>query len=92
MHQERTMKIITLRNIPSELQHVIEARARKTGSLNKTIIAMLEEAAGIHPAPKRRRQYRDLSHLAGRWTREEADAFDKALREIRTVDPEFWDK
>jgi hypothetical protein len=84
------MTAITLRNIPSKLQDVIRRRAGKYGlSLNKTVIRMLEEAAGQRTAPGRE-LHNDLDHLAGTWSEEEAAAFDAALSEQRRVDPELW--
>lgn len=35
--------------------------------------------------------HRDLDHLAGTWSKEEADEFDEALAEQRRIDPELWD-
>ena len=86
------MKIVTLRNISPDLKRVIQQRARQTGSMSKAVIALLEEAAGIQRSRKPPHKYRDLSHLAGRWTQDEADAFDKELGSLRTVDPELWNK
>lgn len=83
------MTAITLRNIPPKLQEVIRKRAGAHGlSLSKTVLRMLEEAAG-----QRKREpelHHDLDHLAGKWSEEEAAAFDAALVEQRTVDPELW--
>lgn len=46
------MTAITLRNIPPKLQEAIQRRAGKDGlSLNKTVIRMLEEAAGQRTPP-----------------------------------------
>lgn len=82
---------ITLRNLPPDLQKVVRKRARETGaSLNKTVIGMLEVAAGIHTPAKKRKVYTDLDHLFGSWSKEEADAFDKVLAEQRKIDPELW--
>lgn len=84
------MTAITLRNIPPELQEVIQRRADTDGlSLNKTVIRMLEEAAGQRPATVRE-LHDDLDHLAGTWSDEEAAAFESALVEQRRVDPELW--
>jgi hypothetical protein len=84
------MTAITLRNIPQTLQEVIRKRAGKYGlSLNKTVICMLEEAAGQRTATGRELHH-DLDHLAGTWSDEEAAAFDAALAEQRRVDPELW--
>jgi len=76
-----------VRNIPPKLQEVIRQRAEADGlSLNKTVLRMLEEAAGQRTA--RRELYRDLDHLAGTWSEKEAELFDAALNEQRRVDPE----
>jgi antitoxin FitA-like protein len=82
------MTAITLRNIPPKLQEVIRTRAGKDGlSLNKTVIQMLEEAAGQRTGSK---LHFDLDDLAGIWSDQEAEAFEVALVEQRQVDPELW--
>ena len=84
------MTAITLRNIPRELQEIILRRAEATGlSLNKTVIRLLEEAAGQRAASDRE-LHDDLDHLAGTWSAEEAAVFDAAVAEQRRVDPELW--
>jgi hypothetical protein len=83
------MTAITLRNIPPKLQEAIRRRAGMDGlSLNKTVIRMLEEAAGQRTTG--RELHHDLDHLAGTWSDEEAAAFESALIEQRRVDPELW--
>jgi hypothetical protein len=87
---ETAMTAITLRNIPTKLQEVIQRRAGRDGlSLNKTVIRMLEEAAGQRTTTGRELHH-DLDHLAGTWSNEEAEAFETALVEQRKVDPELW--
>jgi len=54
-------------------------------SLNRTVIRMLEEAAG-----QRRELHHDLDALAGTWSDDEGAAFEAALAEQRRVDPELW--
>ncbi len=84
------MTAITLRNIPPTLQEVIQRRADTDGlSLNKTVIRMLEEAAGQRTGTTRE-LHDDLDHLAGTWSDEEAAVFESALVEQRRVDPELW--
>ncbi len=85
------MKAVTLRNIPTELVRVIERRARQSGkSLNRTIIEALEASLLNRPKKKERRVYHDLDWMVGSWTKGEADEFDRALAEQRTIDPELW--
>ena len=82
------MTAITLRNIPPKLQEVILQRAEEEElSLNKVVLRMLEEAAGLRGAP---REHRDLDHLAGTWTKEEAAEFEAVLKDQRRIDPELW--
>jgi hypothetical protein len=84
------MTAITLRNIPLKLQEAIQRRAGADGlSLNKTVLRMLEEAAGQRTS-SRRELHHDLDHLAGTWSDEEAESFDAALAEQRRIDPELW--
>ena len=67
----------TIRGIPKDLEHALRERARKSGeSLNQTVIRLLREAVGLNPPRKKR----DLSALAGTWSREEADEFDRQVR------------
>jgi hypothetical protein len=81
------MKAITLRDIPEPVRKRIELEAKRTGkSLNKTVIDLLVED---NSAPKSR-TYHDLDHLIGIWSDEEAEEFNRVLKEQRTVDPELW--
>jgi hypothetical protein len=84
------MTAITLRKIPSQLQKIIRQRAAQEGlSLNRTVLRMLEEAAGQRTGGDRA-AHDDLDHLAGTWSAEEAELFEAALAEQRRVDPELW--
>ncbi len=85
------MKQITIRGIPDEVEKKVQKEAAQQGvSVNKAIISLLERAVGAKaPAGKKRVLYRDLDHLAGLWSREEAASFDKLLRAQRKVDAEL---
>ena len=85
------MKAITLRNLPPEVAKTIQQRAKqKKTSANKAVISLLEESLGKKPQKKETVRYHDLDHLAGSWTKEEAEEFDKLIAEQRTIDPELW--
>jgi len=82
------MKVVTLRNLPPELVRVIRQRAREKGtSINKTVIALLQERTGRKGSDS---LHHDLDALAGSWTPEESAAFEKALDEQRRIEPEAW--
>ena len=84
------MKALTIRNIPPAVARRIERRAQESGlSLNRVVVRILEESAGIGHEKKPRRHH-DLDALAGSWTKENARAFDESLRDNREIDPELW--
>ena len=85
------MKTVTVRQIPPALARVIEQRARRRrSSINKAVLGLLEEAAGLAGHKSAPARHHDLDALAGTWTREEAKEFDRALWAQRPVDPDLW--
>ncbi len=85
------MKTITIRKIPPELARKIEAYAEREGtSLAKAVIRLLLRATGLSPDGVRRTRWGDLDELAGTWTAEEADAFDRVVADQRPIDPDVW--
>ena len=84
------MNAITVRNLPPEVAKAVQEKARKEKlSLNKAVVRLLEEATGVEKG-KKKVVYHDLDRFFGTWTKEEADAFDEAMREHRQIDPEMW--
>ena len=84
------MGAITLRNLPPQVARAIREKARKERlSMNKAVIRLLEEATGA-TREAHKVVHHDLDGFFGTWTREEADAFDQALREQRQIEPEMW--
>jgi len=81
---------VTVRNLPPEVAKAVKEKARKEKlSLNKAIVRLLEEAPGVEKR-KEKVVHHDLDRFFGTWTKEEADAFDEAMREHRQIDPEMW--
>ncbi len=86
------MKTITLRNLTPELAAEIERIAAEEHlSLNRTAIRLLEKGAGIRSHAGHEIVHRDLDHLAGSWSDEEAAQFDASLSQQRKIDPEMWE-
>jgi hypothetical protein len=85
------MKTLTLRKLPPPLTRAIENRARREHtSLTRAALHFLEESTGIAAPKKKPVAHHDLDWFFGRWTQEEADEFDRNLREQRRIDPEIW--
>jgi hypothetical protein len=90
MQQGATVKAITLRNLPAELDKAIRKRARsKRMSVNKAVIGLLEEHL-YRGKVKRTELHHDLDDLCGSWTADDVSAFDRALAKQRTIDPDVW--
>jgi hypothetical protein len=88
--EDPVMKAITLRNVPPEIARVVRKRATEKGqSLNKAVLELVAEGAGLRSKVKKKNT--DFDEFFGRWSKKEADAFDKHLREIRKIDPEVWE-
>jgi len=82
-------RAITLRNLPPHVINAIRRRAQERRiSLNRAVITLLEEGLGV--GSQTDATYHELDNLGGSWAREEAAAFDTALREQRSIDPDVW--
>ena len=76
----------TIRSIPRDLDRALRRDAKTLGvSLNRAIIDALRRATGCVQAPMR---YHDLDWAIGTWV--EDAAFDEAIREQDTVNPDDW--
>jgi len=86
------MKAITLRDIPLKVQKVIRDRARRKHiSADQAVIDLLQERVEV---PQRGEDglYHDLDHLFGSWTAEQAEEFDRILKEMREEEKQFIGK
>ncbi len=87
-------RTITIRNMPADLEKRLEAIAREeNASLAQTVIRLLLRATGLRdplgPGNVPRR-HDDLDSLAGTWSAEDAEDFERLLAEQRRIDPDIW--
>jgi hypothetical protein len=76
----------TLRGIPQKVDEALRRKARQEGvSLNQAAVEAIAHGLGV---PQEKPVYHDLDDLAGTWI--EDPAFDEAIREIDSVDPDLW--
>ena len=84
------MKSITIHNLEPELEKGITAEAKRLGlSLNKTIKKLLRDSMNLSPEKKSGKKA-DFSDLAGTWTQEEYDEFEKNTAIFEKIDEEMW--
>jgi plasmid stability protein len=89
--QEVLMKAITIRGIEPELARALKERAEHQGkSVNRFVQDMLKSSLGIEKQKKYSREYSDLDHLFGRWSDDEYNIIETAIRRQREIDPELW--
>ncbi len=83
------MSQITLRNLPEIINQRIRQLSQESGlSLNKTIIELLGKSLGIRGNnPK---QKRDVSKLAGTWSKKDENEFNKNTAVFNNIDQELW--
>lgn len=86
------MTTITIHNLPESLERKLRDQAkRKKQSINQTVKDLIE--AGLSPSYSalRREQNRELfKKFFGTWTKEEAEAFDKAVECFNVINADDW--
>ena len=90
MHSWRhPMNQITLRYIPEFLDKAIRQISKKNKeSINTTILSLLKKALGLDD--KQPDKKRDVSKLAGTWTRKDEIEFIKNTSVFEEIDEEIW--
>lgn len=88
-------KQLTVRGVDPPLARRLQEEANRRGlSLNGTVLLLLRQATGlggpVEKAESDPPRFHDLDHLAGAWSKEEAEAFERRLRAVRRVDQELW--
>ena len=82
------MGYLTVRDVPGDLTKALRKETRRRGkSLNQTVIDLLKQALGLGwDAPGTN----GLEKLAGTWSQEELESFERATAIFETVDEEHW--
>lgn len=85
MHRERTIKSLTIRNLPPDLSEALEREKRRRGqSLNQTVIDPLGQGLGATGI-----RSNGLGRLAGGWSESEFREFEDATAQFEAVDNEL---
>ncbi len=85
------MKQITLRGLPPKLEKIIKEEAEKRHlSLNRSILALLEEKVVCKEPAVEKAVYHDLDALCGVWSKREGNEFERFLSKQRRIDKDMW--
>jgi plasmid stability protein len=80
------MRTLTVRNVPREVAEALEREKRRRGeSLNQTVIELLTQGLGVGTV-----RSNGLARLAGRWSEEEFQEFERAVAPFEEIDEELW--
>lgn len=82
------MKAITIRGVDARLARALEREKKRRGaSLNQTVLDVLSQALGVDAADARSN---GLRQLAGTWSADEHDRFERATAVFEQIDDELW--
>ncbi|MBU1054500.1 MAG: antitoxin [Proteobacteria bacterium] len=85
------MKAITIRGIDSSISEKLKYAAQREGkSVNKFILELISQNLGTQKKKKFSKQYNDLDHLFGKWSKSEHEKIQGDIDKQRKIDPELW--
>lgn len=86
------MKQLTVRGFEKDIESKLQEIARQKGiSLNKAVLLLLREGAGLSKDASSNKIGASLDHLAGSWSDREAEAFLESLEVFETIDESLWE-
>lgn len=81
------MNTMTIRNVSPEVAAALDEEKRRRGlSLNRTVLALIEESLGTSGNIRSN----GLHRFAGTWNEEEFRQFEDAVAPFSEVDTELW--
>ncbi|MEJ2328177.1 MAG: hypothetical protein P8Y25_15835 [Chromatiaceae bacterium] len=88
---EAIMTKLSISGVDETVVSRLRAQAKSQGiSLNAFLVELIQTSAGVRSKPGRHSEYRDLDHLAGTWTAEDAYDFEESQLSFEGVDKELW--
>jgi hypothetical protein len=84
------MKNITIRGVDPDLDQALRSRSKnRKESINQTVLKILKKALGLSK-PVIYKTYNDLDELAGTWSAEDEDYFNKQVEGFEKIDKDMW--
>ena len=84
------MSTMTLRGLDETISGALKEKARREDtSINAVVLGILKASLGLEKK-KRTTVHNDLDHLAGTWSKEEAEEFAGIVADFDRVDEEMW--
>ena len=81
------MSTMTIRNVSAELATALKEEKHRRGlSLNRTVLALIEESLGVNGNIRSN----GLGRLAGTWSDDRFTQFEESVAPFGEVDSELW--
>ena len=85
------MPTMSVRGLNDKTLSRLKRRAERAGeSLNSLTVRLLEESVGKPGKSRPLQKFDDLDALAGTWTEQQAQAFERDTAGFGEVDPALW--
>ena len=85
------MQSISIRGVDEQLAGRLKKEAAKQGkSVNQLVLETLRQHVGLDKELRFTREYDDLDHLFGRWSKQEYEEIQGKIDAERQIDDEIW--
>ena len=85
------MANLSIRGLNAKALADLKARAEsEDASVNSVVLRLIEQGLGHRRAKPSLRRHDELDALAGSWSAEEGDEFERASAPFGEVDPQLW--
>ena len=85
------MANLSIRGLDAKALAELKAKAASEGaSVNSVVLRFIEQGLGHRRAKPALLRHDELDALAGRWSVEEGDDFERACAPFGEVDPQLW--
>jgi hypothetical protein len=86
------LKQLTVRGVSVELHRAVKEEARRRGlSINRYVLYILHDAVGMGDEHRHADvEFHDMDHLAGTWSPQEYEEFERHLTMQRGLDEDLW--
>ncbi len=85
------MANVSIRGLDEKVLKRLKRQAQKEGgSLNGLVVRMLQSDSAAAPSKPPTQRFDDLDALAGTWTMQQAQQFERDTAAFADVDPTLW--
>jgi hypothetical protein len=85
------MTVLSIHGLDDQAIAVLKQRAaRENATVDMLVVRLIEQGLGLRPNGSLPKRHHDLDALAGSWTADDMQAFDRATAPFSSVDSGLW--